>query len=125
MVTNNPEMEAELMEIARKRPWRMDDARKLVEAQASSGLSIIQFVKQLGVGEQRFHSWKRKLGAGRKKKLAAISFAPVRVTAPMGLTTEAFPMEVVLENERRLRLGLNFDDAAVRRLVAILERRAP
>ena len=79
----------------------MDDARKLVEAQASSGLSIIQFVKQLGVGEQRFHSWKRKLGAGRKKKLAAISFAPVRVTAPMGLTTEAFPMEVVLENERR------------------------
>ena len=42
-----------------------------------------------------------------------------------GLTSEAFPMEVVFENARRLRLRGDFDDAAVRRLVAILERRAP
>ena len=125
MVTNSPEMEAALMEVAQKRPWRVDDARKLVEAQAASGLSILEFVKQLGVGEQRFHSWKRKLRGSRKVKSPSISFARVQVTSSTGLTSEAFPMEVVLENERRLRLGRNFDDAAVSRLVAILERRAP
>lgn len=125
MVTSSPEVEAALMEIAQKRPWRMDDARKLVDAQAASGLSIVEFVKQLGVGEQRFHSWKSRLGGSIKKKSASISFAPVRVKSSSMLTSEVFAMEVVLENERRLRLRGNFDDAAVRRLVAILERRAP
>lgn len=123
-MTSSEEVEAALREIALKRPWRIDDARKLVEAQAGSGLSILEFVKRLGVGEQRFHSWKRKLQGGRKKKSVSISFAPMQLP-PTTLPGAAFAMEVVLENERRVRLGRNFDDAAVSRLVAILERRAP
>ncbi len=124
MMTTSTEVEPALMEIAQKRPWRTDDARKLVDAQATSGLSILEFVRRLGIGEQRFHAWKRKLG-GRKNKSASISFAPIRVTSSAPFTTTALSMEVVLQNERRVRLGRNFDDAAVSRLLAILERRAP
>ena len=124
-MTSSEEVEPALRELALKRPWRMDDARKLVEAQAGSGLSILEFVKRLGIGEQRFHSWKRKLQGGKKKSTSiSISFAPMQL-APSTIPSGAFAMEVVLGNERRLRLGRNFDDGAVSRLVAILERGGP
>jgi transposase-like protein len=110
-----------------------------VEAQAESGLSVQDFCFAYGLPVRSFYPWRRRLNAKRPASPGedTISwlavhplFAEVAVLSPelvSGACVSAESVssesvaEVVLRGGRRLQGGADFDEAELRRLVALLE----
>ena len=112
---------------ARERHWR----GVLERWQASAG-SVRDFCERAGVSEPSFYQWRRRLGVPAKRAEPAASgrvggLLPVRIVgdglegagAADGAT--AAGVEVMLASGRRLRVAREFDEATLRRLLAVLE----
>jgi hypothetical protein len=86
-----------------------------------SGLGIAEFCRQQALPVASFYGWRRILA---QRDLEATQFVPVRVLGPTmtGAThSAATGLELVLPGGRRLRVGPDFDDATLRRLLSVLE----
>jgi hypothetical protein len=74
----------------------------------------------------RFYAWRRTLA---RRDAQAVTLAAVRVVPDDNdLATAAEPaggLELVLANQRRLRVGPGFDAATLQRLLAVLEEGQP
>lgn len=114
--------------------WNEDAARDLIDAVHASGETIAEYARKRGLNPWVLYDWRRRLGASAKpaptsgKPAAGPSastggaFLPVRITQPQtSMPPSAELLEVVLAGGRRVRVPANFDDAALRRLVSILE----
>jgi transposase-like protein len=109
--------------------WKREWGREHLKAQAESGLSIQDYCFAYGLRVHTFPNWRRRLnreapdarpGEKGSSVPAQAVFAEVRVVSPEGLSS--MPMaEVVLRGERRVRVGPDFDEGALRPLVALLE----
>jgi transposase-like protein len=87
--------------------------------QAASGLAPPAFARQAGIDVQRLHRWRRQLAKGRTTATAAVAPTFLEVHP-----RQAEPIEVVLRSGRMLRVSEQIDEAALLRLVEILERGA-
>lgn len=96
----------------RRRYWRIDDARAVLEKQASSGLSLRGFALREGLKVARLYRWRREVAADEGRP-AFLEVVPARPKAPV---------EVVLPAGVILRVPDGFEDDTVRRLVDILGR---
>ena len=115
-------------DLGREAEWRGHVVR-----QASSGESVRAFCAARGLAESSFHYWKRELkrrdgessvrGASDRpscgRKDSAGLFAELALGGMPALA--AAPLEVVLGNDRRVRVRPGFDGETLRRVVAVLE----
>jgi hypothetical protein len=101
-----------------------------VEGWKRSGLSKAGYASELGVNVSSLKWWIWKLGAEARRapaqkrvRVAARKLAPmtfVEVTKEVARE----PIELVLRDGRRIRVPTDFDEAALERLLAVVERRS-
>jgi hypothetical protein len=118
------------MEKGRTRTGR-DEWRKRVERWRESGLSAEAFAAELGTKPATLKFWKYRVGLEAKAKAVAEgkqssspaveAAALVEVRANTSSESAAFVLE--LGSSRRLQISNAFDDRALARLLAVLERR--
>jgi transposase-like protein len=90
-----------------------------------SGVTAGEFARRLGVSESSLRWWSWKLGSTsradtRKAKAQAMSpLTFVEMTAPL----QRAPIEVALAGGVRVIVPADFDDAALERVLAVLDRR--
>lgn len=101
-----------------------------VRAWSASGLRAAEYCRRKGLHPESFYRWRRVLlRAGADVGLAdrvepmasqAPRFAEVHVADARG-GFGACAIEVVVSGERRIRVAPGFDEAALRRVVTVLE----
>ncbi|MCZ7680261.1 MAG: hypothetical protein M5U28_21350 [Sandaracinaceae bacterium] len=122
------EVDAKIKALAEKAEWTAEDAAEVIAAWRASGATLAAFARAHGTHAQRIRNWRDgKLRQGSRrgsKKRREPAMLPARVVGdaavqPRGAATSA--MEVVLSGGRSVRLGADFDAAALSRLVTTLE----
>ena len=113
------------MATAKRETWA-----KRVEAWKASGLTSKQFGAQHGIRAGTLLWWSWRLGAKSKQPLAVRSATPpVKVASIAPLTfiemtaPRSEPLEVVLANGLRVRVGDGFAEGTLARVLDVLERR--
>ena len=112
--------------------------RKVLQQQQQSGLSQTSFCRQNSISLHRFTYWKRQIAIRdgkrenpRKKKKSnelgvqkEPSLVPIQISSGTQLSS-SFPgnaFEVILANDRIIRIPPRFDEKALIRLVSIMEK---
>jgi hypothetical protein len=96
-----------------RRRWKAEDARAVLERFERSGLSLTEFCRREDLKLQRLQIWQRHL----REPVSPRSFREIVVdSAP--LVRVAPPFELCF-----VRIGIDFDDEALRRLVTVLSER--
>ncbi|HOE31623.1 MAG TPA: hypothetical protein PK953_11775 [Smithellaceae bacterium] len=114
--------------------------RGIFAEQKTSGLTHAAFCRRHLISRAQYYWWKREIatrsnavGMGRREQGGSVertaltrSLVPVRVVQSVGAeSSAAVPVgavyEIVLTNQRRLRLSEGFDEVSVARLVAVLD----
>jgi transposase len=93
--------------------------RECVQRWAASGLSAQEFAAREGVRKERLFFWKRRLRESSAIAVAGVSFAKVEIQPARAKVTSA-ALEVVTRSGHTVRLGADFDEGALRRLLTIL-----
>ena len=104
--------------------------RRLLRLCRRSGRTIRAFCAEHQVSEPSFFAWRRtiaqrdELQHPAQADSAAVAFVPLRVV-PTPAPEPARPFEVVLEDDRVVRVPVGFDVPSLRQLLAILEEERP
>jgi len=115
--------------LKRNPAWNREQGRQHLEAQAESGLTIQDYCFAYGVPVHTFHNWRRRLqretqgahvGCIEARVPSKPVFAEVHVVSSERPSPPSL-VEVVLRGGHRFRVGPDFDEGALRRLVALLE----
>lgn len=102
---------------------------KRVAEWTESGLSGAEFAAKAGLKEATLRHWKWQLGRerrerrerrARKRPAAAAAFVEVK-PALSAQFVAAEPFELIARDGLRIRVPTSFDDAALRRLLAVIE----
>ena len=75
--------EAAILESMRDRRWTSEQALAVLDAQASSGLSVQTFAAEHDLSAERLYYWRRRLktsGGVRRDEVQDVEFMPVLVT---------------------------------------------
>jgi hypothetical protein len=108
--------------------------RRVMKQWHRSGLSAARFCRQRDLSLPSFYGWKRTLA---QRDAEAARFVPVRIVTDQQIPTVTDEdganhvgqanraLEVVLGSGRRVRIGSAFDEATLRRLLAVLEEGQP
>ena len=109
---------------------------KRVERWRDSGLTLKEFATEIGVNANTLAGWRWRLGAANGGDARGMSRRPsfVEIVAPSedgersappsrALQAAAEPFELILSGGRRVRVPVQFDGSALRRLVDALEGR--
>ena len=94
---------------------RGEDWRELIEAQERSGVSVKQFCGERGLTEQSFYSWRKRLQGQPPMRFALVEAGRAGREPVTGAT-----LELVLTTGERLRIGADFDPAALRKVLEAL-----
>jgi hypothetical protein len=110
-----------------RRRWKIAEARSVLAALATSGLSLPEFASQNGLEPQRLRRWQRRLArevrvrrpAGVTRAASTTSQAPAVIELrPSQRSVE--PIELVLGSGVTLRVAETIDPTALARLVTAL-----
>lgn len=114
----------------RGRAWNRARWLTYVRAWSTSGLPVVEYCRQEGLHPSSFHRWRRLFGESGEALLDSqrsaegesptALFAQVEVFSPSA-PAQAPAIEVVLAGERRIRVGADFEEETLRRLVIALE----
>jgi transposase len=100
--------------------------RRMVAQWQASGDSVHDFCDRQGLSEASFYAWRRLL---RQRDAEEPHFVPVRVSngsaAPPHADRASSGLELVLGDDRLLRIGPGFDAATLQRLLAVLAEGQP
>lgn len=104
---------------------------KRVEKWKTSGLTAAEFAAKIGVSASSLSWWKWQLGSQRRKLAAkgrrSRSKAGTAAVSPltfveMSAAVRGEPFEIVLASGSRIRVPVDFDVAALERLVQALDK---
>lgn len=100
--------------------WQLEDGEAMVAALRASGETPAEFARRHGVQEVRVQRWVARVGRKPRPSasVAAVVFAPVRVTAEQA-TVSGTGLEVVVGGAV-VRVSRGFDGELLRRVVATL-----
>jgi hypothetical protein len=106
---------------ARRRYWRVMDARIVINAWHRSGESQARFAQRYGLDPKRIGRWAGRLArdGGARGESAEVRFHPVRVVPPIGLAG-AWAIEIALGDGRTVRVPAGFAADDLARAVAVL-----
>jgi hypothetical protein len=95
--------------------WRLH-----LEKWASSGLSAEDFAEQHGLTVRALKWWRWKIGADDAKEAAKKPSQPVFAEVVVAPARTASSFEVLVPNGCVVRVASDFDEGALRRLLAVL-----
>ena len=128
----------------RERHWQ-----RIIRQWELSGQTQAQFCQEQSISRATFGWWRSELKRRRRKrsekakqqrgrsntksprqrrsgktdqKSKSVSFVPVEIASPSCDNFPKAPLEIILCNQRRIRVGSDFDASALEQLVALLER---
>jgi transposase-like protein len=114
----------ELAAIVGGRRWTAEQAGSVLDAASRSGLSLGAFAARHELDPQRLYRWRRQLVEAARSQ-DAVSFEEIRVAPAAGSgPDEDDRMEVTLPSGHLVRVGASFDEAALRRLLTVLDEMA-
>ncbi len=90
----------------RRKYWQ-----KLIAEQAASGQKIRPFCQDRGIGEHSFYQWRKRL---RQDKPVRFALLEAKLATTTGTDS---PLELVLRNGERLRIGNGVDAATLRTVI--------
>ena len=95
-----------------------------IESWKASGLKQLAFCQREGIGYDSFKRWRHRLdGQAVQRRGTRATLVPLEVVATSSKKLpEGGSMEVRLNGDRRIVVGADFDEAALRRLIGALER---
>lgn len=110
-------------------PGRREYWQELIEAQASSGMSVLEYCLKRKVSTASFYGWKRRLAGRTSKPTAAAmklvnnrpgasNFVAIDLPAMPGVPSSH--CEVLLVDGRRVRIPAGFDRESLIDLLAAL-----
>jgi len=103
-------------QVAKRGYWREVDARQLIEAWRSSGESLTQFARQLGVERGRLARWSRRLDGQ-----ASLVLHPVRLKPRAAVGADGNgAIEIRLPDDVRIVVPPGFGDDDLRRVLSAL-----
>ena len=111
-----------------RRRWKIADARSVIAALASSGLSLPEFASREGLEPQRLRRWQRRLAREVRRPVPSPRAArPAASAAPAVIELRSSPsqrpvepIEIVLASGVVMRVAETIDPAALARLVTAL-----
>ena len=97
------------------------EIERLVDAYHRSGLTQQAFARRRGLAPATLSDWLRRGRRGKKKRSepSVPAVVPVRVVDAPAPVAE--PFEIVLTNDRVVRVGPTFDEGASRKLLSVVE----
>jgi len=102
--------------------WRKADARQVLDAWRRSGETMSGFARFYGIQYERLARWKRRL---RGEPSEAVHFHPVRVRQVERQSNDSGDrIELVLSQDRSIRVPHGFDAEDLRRLLSVVEASA-
>ena len=103
--------------------WTEVEARGVLSALTKSKQSVVKFCAERGITPQRIYYWKNVLGAEKPGPVpTAMTLLPVRVVETPEAPKRGEPVTLLLRSGHMLKLGRGFDEEALARVVAVLER---
>jgi len=95
-----------------------------IESWKASGLKQLVFCQREGIGYDSFKRWRHRLdGQAVRRRGSRATLVPLKVVATsVKKRAEGGSMEVRLHGDRRIVVGADFDEEALRRLIGALER---
>jgi hypothetical protein len=96
----------------KERQWR-----RWISQWQTSGLSVRAFCAQHGLADASFYRWRRVL---ERRATELPAFLPVQIVADTR-PPQASTLELVLTGGRVVRVAPGFDEATLRRLLAVLQ----
>ena len=108
--------------VERRRRWSFDQKRVIVEESRRPDASVTEICRKHGIGTGQLYTWRRELLGARRANEGCfarveVNGAPHRLTVPAG---PACSIEIVLPGGMSVRVDANFDEAALRRVLAAL-----
>lgn len=117
-----------LIGVERRRRWPDEVKLEIVEEVGRNGWTVADVARRHGLTRQHIYQWRREL---KRKGLwsaeAPLPFVEVRACAPLpapcpsGMDAEAARVRIVLRSGRELLCHAGLDEAALRRLIDVLE----
>jgi transposase-like protein len=103
------------------RHWTFDEAKRVLSAFESSGLTLTAFAAREGLQPQRLYKWRRRLC----EQAEPLKFSEVAVSGasptPFAAAVAVADFEVVLRSGLLVRFNAQFDPTALRRLLSVLD----
>ncbi len=102
--------------------FSMADRRKHVRTWKKSGLTAREYAERVGLNHWTLHGWATRLNRKHDKQTQepAVRFVPATVVETAA-EVPSEPIELLLANGRRLRVGAHFDEAVLHRLITVVE----
>lgn len=107
----------------RRRRWTSKEAKKVLEAQVESGLTVHAFAVREGLSARRLYWWRRQLGASAPRPPTFEEIAPSQGETLVGesalSTGNRFEIEV--RSGVLVRVSESFNAEALRRLLVVVD----
>ncbi len=108
--------------------WSEETARRVLEEQRQSGLTVAAFAARLGVSAWRLYRWRRRIegqGGAEAPATSGFTFVPVRLAGPRKEGQQPPAFALTLPSGHTVCVPAEFDaEALVRLLRAIAEATA-
>ena len=108
------------IELRRGGYWTEKEGREAVRAWKASGESLTRFAARHGVGTHRIRWWCKRLGDSLTVAAKPLQLVPVEILAGAPARDDVRPIEIEVAG-RRVRVGADFDEGTLVRLVRVLE----
>ena len=107
----------------RRRRWTSKEAKKVLEAQVESGLTVSAYAAREGLSAQRLFRWRRQLGASAPPRPTFEEIVPRHATSQLGDTalSACNRLEIVLRSGLIVRVAESFNEEALRRLLGVID----
>ena len=93
----------------------------LLDEQEASGLSVAAFAEETGLSAATLYSWRRRLGRATSRD-NGVALLEVRVDDDGEVDETLGRMIVAIADGTRIELDADFDEAALERLLGVLDR---
>lgn len=119
-----------LRELCGRRPWTVEDARRVLDEQQASGQSVGEFAARVGLNAQRLYWWRDRVSAealdrgDRTAGLAMAELIPVvaRTSGAAAASAELSIVEVIAGEGTEVRVRVNDLSPAAATWVAAMLR---
>lgn len=111
-----------LRRVSRRRYWREDDARVVVDGWRTSGETLKAFCRRNGLKQGRVQRWSRRLESKTEQHPEELKFHPVDVVESHSRSAER-DLEVELGGGETVRVAPGFALEDLRRVLAALDER--
>lgn len=107
----------------RRRRWTSKEAKKVLEAQVESGLTVNGFAVREGLSARRLYRWRRQLGASAPRPPTFEEIEPSKGVALVGepALSAGNRFEIEMRSGVIVRVGESFNAEALRRLLMVVE----